>query len=411
MFESISCERPRPTGLPNFSRIWRPPTRRSSQVFGPVRVPDLAPEVDAVVAGIRDERVGEREVLAGLRIERRLLRERDHLPVPALDLVDDLPVVDDLLLVRGRRRDEEEEVVSLLRRGLGRAARVDLGRRHVIDDDLGPVLRAPLLRVDAVEPGVVAGHEVAPLQDPERLLRRRSPSSREGPHESAGTAPAAMRRSRRFQEPAPRDPGALSLRHRRVSSPRHGAGAPGPKSIIPSRGRPRPGSSLPEDHAPRRVRRGGRSEARRRDALRRLQDDLPDLRADLALPRADPEDRRGRRVLDRRRDAGRSGQDEGLRRAARHAARHRSTTATPGRPPTPSASSNVPTLFRVGADGTIAETVVGFDRARLQGLAGRAAALAGKPAPELFRRRRPRSRLQTRLRIPQRRQVAGESTP
>lgn len=47
--------------------------------------------------------------------------------------------------------------------------------------------------------------------------------------------------------------------------------------------------------------------------------------------------------------------------------------------------TNVPTLFRVGADGVIAETVVGFDRARMQGFAARAAALAGKPATELFR--------------------------
>ena len=46
--------------------------------------------------------------------------------------------------------------------------------------------------------------------------------------------------------------------------------------------------------------------------------------------------------------------------------------------------TNVPTLFRVGADGTIAETVVGFDRERLRGLAARAAALAGKPPAELF---------------------------
>lgn len=44
----------------------------------------------------------------------------------------------------------------------------------------------------------------------------------------------------------------------------------------------------------------------------------------------------------------------------------------------------VPTLFRVGADGVVAETVVGFDRERLRGLARRAAALAGKPPVELF---------------------------
>jgi hypothetical protein len=47
--------------------------------------------------------------------------------------------------------------------------------------------------------------------------------------------------------------------------------------------------------------------------------------------------------------------------------------------------TTVPTLFRVGADGVVAEIVVGFDRERLSGLARRAAALAGKPPAELFR--------------------------
>ena len=45
----------------------------------------------------------------------------------------------------------------------------------------------------------------------------------------------------------------------------------------------------------------------------------------------------------------------------------------------------VPTLFRVGRDGAVAETVVGFDRARMEGLARRAAQLAGRPAVPLFR--------------------------
>jgi len=45
----------------------------------------------------------------------------------------------------------------------------------------------------------------------------------------------------------------------------------------------------------------------------------------------------------------------------------------------------VPTLFRVGRDGAVAETVVGFDRARMEGLARRAAELAGRPPMPLFR--------------------------
>lgn len=47
--------------------------------------------------------------------------------------------------------------------------------------------------------------------------------------------------------------------------------------------------------------------------------------------------------------------------------------------------TNVPTLFLVGANGRIRETVVGFQRPRLEDLARRAAKLAGRPAPRLFR--------------------------
>lgn len=47
--------------------------------------------------------------------------------------------------------------------------------------------------------------------------------------------------------------------------------------------------------------------------------------------------------------------------------------------------TNVPTLFRVSAKGVVEETIVGFDRARMEGLSKRAAALAGEPARPLFR--------------------------
>lgn len=47
--------------------------------------------------------------------------------------------------------------------------------------------------------------------------------------------------------------------------------------------------------------------------------------------------------------------------------------------------TNVPTLFLVGANGRIRETVVGFQRPRLEDLARRAAKLSGRPAARLFR--------------------------
>ncbi len=47
--------------------------------------------------------------------------------------------------------------------------------------------------------------------------------------------------------------------------------------------------------------------------------------------------------------------------------------------------TNVPTLFLVGANGRIRETVVGFQRPRLEDLARRAAKLAVRPPARLFR--------------------------
>ena len=48
------------------------------------------------------------------------------------------------------------------------AAQVD--EVDVVDDDVGVVLLAPLLAEGAVEPGVVGGDEVAPLQNLESFL-------------------------------------------------------------------------------------------------------------------------------------------------------------------------------------------------------------------------------------------------
>jgi hypothetical protein len=47
--------------------------------------------------------------------------------------------------------------------------------------------------------------------------------------------------------------------------------------------------------------------------------------------------------------------------------------------------TTVPTFFRVGADGKIEESFVGWDRERMRGLARRGAELAGRPAPDIVR--------------------------
>lgn len=46
---------------------------------------------------------------------------------------------------------------------------------------------------------------------------------------------------------------------------------------------------------------------------------------------------------------------------------------------------NVPTFFRVGPDGRLSESVIGFQKRNMQDFAAEAAALAGRPAADLFR--------------------------
>src|SRR5690606_19240040 len=58
------------------------------------------------------------------------------------------------------------EVVPRAGRDLGGDGRREVGEVDVVDDDGDAVRRAPLAGV-LVEPGVVRGHDVAPLQDPQ----------------------------------------------------------------------------------------------------------------------------------------------------------------------------------------------------------------------------------------------------
>ena len=69
--------------------------------------------------------------------------------------------------------EEHHQVVALLRRDFRRRARRNQGEVDVVDDHFGVVLLAPFLGVLVVEPLVVGGDEVAPLQDLQRLGRAR----------------------------------------------------------------------------------------------------------------------------------------------------------------------------------------------------------------------------------------------
>src|SRR5262249_53887828 len=102
-----------------------------------------------------------------------------------------LTVIDDLFLVRRRRAEKHEEIVSLLRGHLGRSARGELADRDVIDRDVRVVPFAPLAR-KVVEPAVVRGDEMGPLKDLQRFLRGPCAAGEEKrAGESSDHAPAA----------------------------------------------------------------------------------------------------------------------------------------------------------------------------------------------------------------------------
>jgi hypothetical protein len=92
-----------------------------------------------------------------------------HLPNLRRDLLDDLPVVDDLVLEGGRGGDLDlEEVMSSLCRHLGFGEGPPLVDVDVVDDDLDAVPLAPAPRVFLVPPLVVPGDVVVPLGDTQR---------------------------------------------------------------------------------------------------------------------------------------------------------------------------------------------------------------------------------------------------
>ena len=132
--------------------------------------PDLTPEILAVVNRVRDVILGEPVPLAGLGVVTALEPDPADLPDLARDLLNDLFVVDHLVLEPGLRRQVPEDVVTALSGDLSLRACRQLGEVDVVDLHVGVVLGAPVLRVRVVEPHVVGGNEVAPLDDLERVL-------------------------------------------------------------------------------------------------------------------------------------------------------------------------------------------------------------------------------------------------
>ncbi len=404
-----------PTGFPDFALIFAPAHPQVLPGVGAVGKARLAPQVDPVVAGVRHVGVGEREVFSRLRVERRLLRERHHRAVLLLDGFHDLPVVDHLVFVGRRRRQEEEEVVPLAAGRLRRAARVDLGRGHVIDDDARVVSLAPFLRVALIEPGVVPGNEVAPLEDLERPGRGprallRSPATARQCHRAGGE-----RGGRGLHEVAPREAGGappLVARRPRllVSDFLHvivfldRPGRSEPKSIIaPWPPRTRGASSRLITFAPR---------TDLRLHPRAAKPSTPSF-----TPAARLRSSRGRTWSASAASAGIGGfgsspcprtarRKPGSSRAASGSRPRRSTIRRRGARREALGLESVPAFARVGRDGRIEELVVGFQKdkmAALRGpLGGARRRCPGRPLPA----RRECSAHPARLNLSQRRQVA-----
>jgi len=310
--------------------------------------------------------------------------------VTLLDFADDIRVIEELFLVGGRRGQEMEEVVPLPGRGLRRRARGDFGGGDVVHDHVGAVSLAPLLREDAIEPPVVAGDVVAPLDDPQRLAPRRPPR--------AGTRQRARRdrQARRPHELPPRDAARPPFPHA------HSQDFNIPSHTVKSRRR------VPAQGDTR-----GRASYNRPVAL--LDPGVPfpalplrDEKGDIAaVPSGErlygffkttcPTCEFAWPYLDRIRKLAEGG---GLSVLAVSQDDPETTARFYGDlgvaiptlyDPEPWQASErlgleyVPTFFLVGPGGVLGDSVVGFQRSKMKELAHRAARLAGRPAPALFR--------------------------
>ena len=171
---SPATSRCRPGAL-RLALISAPPRRRSSQVFGPSGSPTSVPHALAVVARVGHPAGAVGVVLVRRRVQAAAPAQLDLLAEALLGLLADVGEVDDARLELRQRADE-------LDRGRGPERGRDLGlqpggdRRDldVVDGHLDADLAAPVLG-EAIEPLVVARHEVAPDEDLQlagELLRR-----------------------------------------------------------------------------------------------------------------------------------------------------------------------------------------------------------------------------------------------
>ena len=103
------------------------------------------------------------------RVIRALAGKVGGFAVLTLTLFVDLTVVDHLVFVHWRGREEHDQIVPVLRFDLSVGVLIQICQPDVVDAYPHIVLLAPGLDVGVVEPGIVAWHEVLPLQDLQRF--------------------------------------------------------------------------------------------------------------------------------------------------------------------------------------------------------------------------------------------------
>src|SRR6266571_2709001 len=142
--------------------------------IGAVGETRLSPPIFVPVARIGNVGIRECEIALGLWIVGGLVGQVDLLPVLFLHFLVDMGHVDGLLLIGGGRGKKHEKIVTLLRGGFGGGVGGEVHKIDVVDDDVGIVLLPTLLTEGAIEPSLVGGDEVAPLENFQRFLFRGS---------------------------------------------------------------------------------------------------------------------------------------------------------------------------------------------------------------------------------------------
>ena len=218
MLESISCDIPMPTGDLALGLDLGAALAQLLPARGAVGQPDLGPHALAVVARVRHPAGAVGVVLVRRRVQAAAPAQVDLLAEALLGLLADVGEVDHAGLELRQRADERREVVPGARGDLRLQPRGDRRDLDVVDGHLHADLATPVLR-EAVEPLVVARHEVAPDEDLQltgellrrvgELLRRRTGAARARAAAVVAVGPSAARQHERrrgsLNEPATRD--------------------------------------------------------------------------------------------------------------------------------------------------------------------------------------------------------------